>query len=91
MIVNNMEISSNKDYQELIYHLLRSLARIKSTYGYMDIRMESESEALKISKDMFQSDKDNILDYIEITRTNVRIYRRRPNAITEKKIVLFQC
>ncbi len=88
IVIDNKSITDNEELELFMFYALETLTRLRTTFQYMDYSVNGMDESIRLARAFMTYDRDCVIDRIESGLAHVRLYRRPPNRLPERTIII---
>ena len=81
IVIDNKSITDNEELELF-------MSRLRTTFQYMDYSVNGMDESIRLARAFMTYDRDCVIDRIESGLAHVRLYRRPPNRLPERTIII---
>ena len=82
IVIDNKSITDNEELELFMFYALETLSRLRTTFQYMDYSVNGMDESIRLARAFMTYDR------IESGLAHVRLYRRPPNRLPERTIII---
>ena len=79
IVIDNKSITDNEELELFMFYALET---------YMDYSVNGMDESIRLARAFMTYDRDCVIDRIESGLAHVRLYRRPPNRLPERTIII---